>query len=130
MSANQKLHQLRLQEWSARFSDQKNSGLPVRQWCEQNNISYHAYNYWKHSLKETVVDQVLPEIVPLQFPSSENPLPPASDRIRANRANSTDHTNSVPVRLTIGELLIETDSSVPEAFLISLIKAARYAERC
>ena len=68
MNARQKLHQVHLQEWTVRFADQKASGLTVRQWCEQNNLSFHTYNYWKHLLKEEVVDQVLPDIVPLSLP--------------------------------------------------------------
>ena len=65
MNARQKLHQVHLQEWTVRFADQKASGLTVRQWCEQNNLSFHTYNYWKHLLKEEVVDQALPDIVPV-----------------------------------------------------------------
>ena len=68
MNAKQKLHQVHLQEWAIRFADQKASGLTVRQWCEQNSLSFHTYNYWKHLLKEEVVDQSLPNIVPLSLP--------------------------------------------------------------
>ena len=42
MNARQKLHQIHLQEWTVRFADQKASGLTVRQWCEQNNLSFHT----------------------------------------------------------------------------------------
>ena len=65
MNAKQKRHQVRLQEWAGRFAEQKTSGLTVRQWCEVNHFSFHTYNYWKHLLKEEVVDQVLPYIVPI-----------------------------------------------------------------
>ena len=65
MNAKQKLHQAHLAEWTVRFSDQRASGLTVRQWCDQNHVSIHKYNYWKHQLKEEVVDQMLPDIVPL-----------------------------------------------------------------
>ena len=61
MNAKQKLHQVHLQEWAIRFADQKASGLTVRQWCEQNSLTFHTYNYWKHLLKEEVVDQSLPD---------------------------------------------------------------------
>lgn len=54
MNAKQKLHQVHLQEWTVRFADQKASGLTVRQWCEQNNLSFHTYNYWKHLLKSVM----------------------------------------------------------------------------
>ena len=65
MTAKQKIHQAYLNEWAARFTDQKVSGLTVRQWCDQNHLSIHKYHYWKHLLKEEVVDQLLPDIVPL-----------------------------------------------------------------
>ena len=65
MNAKQKLHQVHLQELTVRFADQKASGITVRQWCEQNNLSFHTYNYWKHLLKEEVVEQVLPDMIQL-----------------------------------------------------------------
>ena len=68
MNIKQKLHQLHLNEWAARFADQKNSGLTVRQWCEQNNYTIHTYNYWKHRLKDELANQILPKIVPLSIP--------------------------------------------------------------
>ena len=71
MNANQKLHQARLCEWAARFRDQKASGLTVPSWCEQNHLSVHAYNYWKHQLKQEAVGQMLPEIVPLSLPGTQ-----------------------------------------------------------
>lgn len=43
MNAKEKLHQLHLNEWTARFSEQKASGLTVRQWCDQNNFSIHTF---------------------------------------------------------------------------------------
>ena len=55
MNARQKLHQVHLQEWSIRFANQKVSGLTVRQWCEQNNLSFHTYNYWKHLVNSSII---------------------------------------------------------------------------
>ena len=51
MNAKQKLHQVHLQEWTVRFADQKASGLTVRQWCEQNNLSFHTYNEYSRAMK-------------------------------------------------------------------------------
>ena len=137
MNAKQKLHQAQLREWAARFTDQKASGLPVRQWCEQNHLSYHRYNYWKHLLKEEVIDQTLPDIVPLPLPASLSPEPalpqPSSSNttisdstFRANRTNRTNYTNA-NVRLCIDGVAIEIDPSVPEEFLRTLVRAVHYA---
>lgn len=87
----QKLHQIHLQEWTVRFADQKASGLTVRQWCEQNNLSFHTYNYWKHLLKEEVVEQVLPDIVPLTVPAlsdSDSSLETTAPEIRFHSRDS------------------------------------------
>ena len=132
MNAKQKLHHAHLTEWAARFSEQKASGLTVRQWCEHNNFSIHKYNYWKHQLKEEAVDQMMPEIVHLSsFPqlSSSKAETPESNHInpavtvRANRANCTN-TN---VRLCIDGVAIELEPSVSEEFLRTLIRAVHYA---
>jgi len=132
MNARQKLHQAHLAEWAARFSDQKASGLTVRQWCEQNQISIHKYNYWKHLLKEEVVDQMLPDIVPLSLTASRPSVrqktsvsesPAVSRTNRAIRANNSNPN----VRLCIDGVALELESSIPEDFLRTLIRAVHYA---
>lgn len=127
MNARQKLHQVHLQELAIRFADQKASGLTVRQWCEQNHLSFHTYNYWKHLLKEEVVDQALPDIVPLSLPvcsdsgSSLETTAPAFPSIRANRSNNSN------VKMLINGVSIEIDTAVSEEFLGKLIKAVCHA---
>ena len=144
MNAKQKLHQARLSEWAARFSDQKASGLTVRQWCEKNEISIHKYNYWKHQLREEVVDGMLPDIVPLSFPASvQSPEPdmsphdvpeelPADCTNRAIRANRTIRATretypNANVRLCVDGVSLEFEPSISEDFLRTLIRAVHYA---
>ena len=124
MNARQKLHQVHLQEWTVRFADQKASGLTVRQWCEQNNLSSHTYNYWKHLLKEEVVDQALPDIVPVSVSAlseSVHSLEITKPEIRSIRSNSSN------VKMQVNGISIEIDASVSEEFLSKLIKAVCYA---
>ena len=130
MNARQKLHQIHLQEWTVRFADQKASGLTVRQWCEQNKLSFHTYNYWKHLLKEEVVDQSLPDIVPLSLPvfsgsdSSSGTTAPAFPSIRAIRSIRSNNSN---VKMLINGVSIEIDTAISEEFLGKLIKAVCHA---
>lgn len=131
MNTKEKFHQLRLNEWAARFSEQKASGLTVRQWCEQNNYSIHTYNYWKHLLKEELASQVLPDIVPLSIPDSvsipESTIPIAPTSEISSLTNCTIRTIRATATLTINGVTIEVDSSVSEEFLRTIIKAVRYA---
>ena len=66
MNTKQKSHQLRMNKWTTHFSDQKASGLTIKEQYNQNNLSIHTYNYWKHALKE--------ELAKL-FPHGYNELP-------------------------------------------------------
>lgn len=125
MNSHQKLHQARLNEWASRFADQKASGLTVRDWCSQNNLSIHKYNYWKHQLKEAVTDQVLPDIAPLSLPITNSVNGVADCTNRAIRTNTFNLVQ--PVNLSINGINISLDANVPETFLCSLIKAVRYA---
>lgn len=123
MNTKQKLHQIHLNEWAARFSEQKSSGLTVRQWCEQNNFTIHTYNYWKHVLKEELASQILPDIVPVSLPEIQTQMltAPAPDSSLANR----------PIRatakLTISDVSVEFDSDIPEDFLRTILRAVRHA---
>jgi len=123
MNSKQKLHQIHLNEWAARFSDQKSSGLTVRQWCEQNNFSIHTYNYWKHVLKEELASQILPDIVPVPLPEIQ------TQTLSVPAANSclTNRPIRATAKLTINDLSIEFDSDISEDFLRTIIKAVRYA---
>ena len=122
MNAKQKLHQARLQEWAGRFAEQKASGLTVRQWCEVNHFSFHTYNYWKHLLKEEVVDQVLPDIVPIAVPT----VPDSNSSLEVTGISSI-RSNQSAIELRINGFCIEIDTSVSAEFLSKLLKAVRYA---
>ena len=130
MNARQKLHQIHLQEWTVRFADQKASCLTVRQWCEQNNLSFHTYNYWKHLLKEEVVEQALPDIVPLSLPvlsDSSSSLETTVPDVRSIRANRSIRSNNSNVKMLINGVSIEIDTAISEEFLGKLIKAVCHA---
>ena len=54
MNARTKIHQLHLNEWITRFSEQKASGLTVKQWCEQKlELDHFAEMDTVHSSQES-----------------------------------------------------------------------------
>ncbi len=115
MNARQKHLQIHLPEWIVRFADQKASGLTVRQWCKQNNLSFHTYNYWKHLLREKVVDQTLPDIIPLSLPvlsDSGSSLETVTPNICSIRVNCSIRSNNSNVQMQIKGISIEIDSFV------------------
>lgn len=131
MNAKQKLHQIKLQEWLEHFQNQAASGLTVKEWCRQNNISIHSYNYWKHKLKEEYVQSALPDIVHIagsQLPATG--LNPTVNTQSLNTCtyssyNSSDSLDTI--RIDCGDIRLTISSSVSEEQILRILKAVRYA---
>ena len=77
MNAKQTLRQATLAKWSAIFQEQQSSGLTIKEWCSQNDVSLHNFYYWKRIAKEEYLKSVMPEIVPISIPSDPIPIVPA-----------------------------------------------------
>jgi len=127
MSLNTELHQMHLNEWAIKFADQKASGLTVKQWCKENNLSIHKYNYWKHLIKQELASQFLPDIVPLTLTQE---ISSSTSNVLSN--NSVINSTTCAIRsnttsLSMNGISFELDSSISEEFLCTLIKAVRNA---
>ena len=129
MNTKQKIHHAKMAKWAALIKEQSDSGLNVRQWCSQEGYSIHAYNYWKHLLKEEAMKSVsLPEIVPLQQPIiPEQPLPAP---LCMQTPNSLDSRNSCisasPLSVSFGDIQINIGPSASDDAIVSIIKAVRH----
>ena len=119
MSSNSFVKQAKLKNWSLRISDQKASGLSVTEWCSQNDVSKNMFFYWKRKLKDEVVTQMLPEIVPLTMPT---PVPTVSEK---SCTTCTTFKPTTCARIYINGISIEIDSSASDSFITTLIKAVR-----
>ena len=150
MNANKTFRQANLAKWTAIFQEQKASGMTVKDWCAQNNVSPHAYYYWKRLAKEAYMESVLPEIVPIALPAtddnalSEAPHFPAEahspDDSRdlynsRNSYNSPDTLNtkspvsaaSENVTISVNGIQINIDTSASDDLIFRVLKAVRYA---
>ena len=79
MNAKQTLRQATLAKWSTIFQEQQSSGLTIKEWCSQNNVSIHNFYYWKRIAKEEYLKSVMPEIVPISIPSDPVPIVPVPE---------------------------------------------------
>lgn len=125
MSTKQKIRKANLSKWAELIQDQQASGLTIKSWCDQNNVSFHAYNYWKHILKEEYVNSILPEIVPI--PKSDA-IPVREDNTQLELRDSRDSYNTPQaITVSIGDIRIEIGSTASDKMITSIIKAVRYA---
>ena len=102
MNAKQTLRQATLAKWSAIFQEQQSSGLTIKEWCSQNDVSLHNFYYWKRIAKEEYLKSVMPEIVPISIPSDPIPVVPApeasasTEELELYNFNNSNNTASVP----------------------------------
>ncbi|MCD8249451.1 MAG: hypothetical protein LUC60_06325 [Lachnospiraceae bacterium] len=130
MNAKQKLHQAKLAQWAVRCKEQTDSGLTVKAWCEQNNISVYTYNYWKHQLKSEYINSLMPDIVPVSLPpvtSSQPVAPGCLDTPVPDLRQSRDSRDRACIHISTPGIDIAVSSSADDELLMRLIKAVRYA---
>ncbi len=130
MNSKQKIHQACLNKWATLIHDQKESGLSIQKWCEREGISKHAYNYWKHILKEEALKSVdLPDIVPiLPTATVPSPLPAAYPTDLSHE--SRDSCYPIPmqsVSVCLGDIRIEIGPNASDDLISGIIKAVRHA---
>ena len=130
MNTNQKLHQIKLQQWASRFQEQASSGLTVKAWCAENNITIHTYNYWKHKFKQEYVEASLTEqhdIIPLTTPVTPPSLVLAKDFIPMSCQLHDSRELHNTISISIGEVVIQAAGHVSDEYLLRILKAVRHA---
>jgi hypothetical protein len=134
MDTKSKIHQAKLAKWAALIKEQSESNLTVKEWCQQNSYTIHAYNYWKHLLKEEAVKSMMPDIVPIaEIPQTSLPsvAPSPSSLINLPCIASHDSRNTIatssPISISLGDIRIEIGSKASDDVITSIIKAVRHA---
>ena len=157
MNTNQTLCQATLAKWSTIFQEQQSSGLTIKEWCLQNDVSIHSFYYWKRAAKEEYLKSVMPEIVQISSPSDPLPVAPApkasapTEELELynfnnssnaasgtpapteelglyNFNNSSNSTSApIPISISMGDIRIEIGASAPDALITKIIGALRNA---
>lgn len=134
MNNKQKLHQIKLTQRAARFQKQADSGLTIKAWCAENNITIHTYNYWKHKLKLEYIDSMLPAehdivaLTPELFQTSSlSQTRPDNTSVFCQLHDSHDFHKHNTLNITYGDISISVGPAVSDEKLVGILKAVRYA---
>lgn len=141
MNVNKRIHDAKFATWVSRLQQQAESGLPVKQWCQENGVTKNAYYYWKRLIKETYADSVVPEIVPLysEEPTSiesatpipllpepqQTPNKPELHNSRESRELRNLQTNTVTV--SSNNISIDIYASASNELVAKIIEVIRNA---
>lgn len=97
---------VRLQEWAVRIEEARNSGLSVRQWCKNNNISEQVYYYWLKRIRKLTVENTDPKFIPIQI----DPVPVSNT------------VQSSVITITKGDIHLEFPDTVSPDKILDIIK--------
>ena len=90
-----------LQEWNERIKECRSSGLTVRAWCKENNISHHAYYYWQKRLFELATQPQESRFAEIPLPAAPSPSSEAVAKISLNGIEVEVFSNTTAPQLSM-----------------------------
>ncbi|MDR7815161.1 IS66 family insertion sequence element accessory protein TnpA [Lacrimispora sp.] len=107
-------NQIRLSEWTRIIKDRCQSGLKVDEYCEQHQLSRHAYYYWLRKVKEAaLIHNSFVELPALQ----EKTVP----------ATTSENHFIYQMTVTIGNTVLGVSESTPMELLSRVLEVVRNA---
>lgn len=121
-------HAAKLAEWSEKVQACRTSGLPVKEWCEQNNVCTKTYYTWERvylaevskrldipeQLSVAVTSGQMVRIEPDQLPDEEAAVSPATP---------THSTSDVAITMRYGNMSVEIPAGMAITQVTELMKA-------
>ena len=122
MNSNQTLHQTKLAKWTSLFHEQRESGLTVKDWCSQNNVSPYAFFYWKRIAKEAYVQSIVPNN-PSRPPMCGND---SHELYNLRNWQTPASVPDSPLTLSLPGIKIEFEGSISDNQILQVLKAVRH----
>lgn len=98
--------QQRIAVWSQRIADCRSSGMSVRTWCQEQNLSEKTYYYWQRRIFKAMTEQ-----------------PTFTEISLAPKAAST-----VAVTIHMGETSVDIYTGADAATIETVLRVLRYAQ--
>ena len=111
-------NQFLVSKWTAIMSECRESGLPVKDWLVQNNISRDQYYYWKRRLKNLCLESIPTDFVEIPCPVSAVPV---STKITTKEPNPV-------ASIQFGTAAVNIYESASVDFITKLFEAASHVK--
>jgi len=89
------MNQESLKLWRKRIAGQRASGLKITEWCEKNNLSKHAYYYWRKRIESVEGGGLETTKIPV-FAELKPPLRPMNETKAQMQISGKDLRISIP----------------------------------
>ncbi len=104
-----------LQKWSSIIQECTMSGLPVRQWCQQNDILEGSYYYWLRKLRLKTLES-LPAV-----PTENTIQPVLQDNTIFARLSVPQKTMTMDVSLSVNGIEIGFNNTATAELIHSVL---------
>ena len=110
---NKEAKELRLAQWAGIIKEQKQSGLTVKAWCNQNGITKDAYYYWQQKLRKQVYETIKPQ---------ESIFAPVPNEVLLEQATIPEQKGSSSITLRKGKVTVEIADCTMYSDIVALIR--------
>ena len=114
--------QASMAKWSRLISEQKNSGLTIRDFCKQHDLSWHAYYYWLKKIREQIVSELPSGSAEQQPVFTELPV---YNKLPASMPATTQAVADDIVTIQLMGITISLPAASSQAIIIKFITAAK-----
>lgn len=115
---NEIVQSIRDQSWVAMIQEQKASGLTIRQWCAENNLSENIYYYRLKRVREQII----------QAAQAEASAQKAQQLVRVPDTAIPADNNTAGIIIRKGSLVIEINSEASQGILSMMKEVLLNAE--
>ena len=106
----------RVSEWKGLIQEQKESGMTIRAWCEQNGFRENTYYYWLKIIRAEAIEQVETNAALLRIEPNELP-----------EGKGEPQTKTERIMVRINDEVIEFPREIPVEQIAAFIKALNHA---
>ena len=113
---------MRRQSWALMLREQSASGLSIKDWCEQNNLSTKAFYYRRRQVQSMILDSAEePRFTELVMPEPSEPGTDLSSTFSAGMAFTPQ------LMISAGDLMIGVSQDTPGQLLADVLQVIRNA---
>lgn len=106
----------RVSEWKGLIQEQKESGMTIRAWCEQNGFRENTYYYWLKIIRAEAIEQVETNAALLRIEPNELP-----------EGKGEPQTKTERIMVRINDAVIEFPLEIPVEQIAAFIRALNHA---
>ena len=120
-------HAAKLAEWRKKVQACRSSGLPVREWCKQNNVCWKTYYRWERVYLAEVSKQLAVPEQQLAARANQivrvDPSQMPDEMEDAGAAPTDQKTSNVKITLRYGGMSVEMPAGMEIAQIADLMNA-------